>query len=59
MIVICLLTAPTQVEGTVAMGELLAGCHVRVTPDLLISSSGPPEHWLFNHYLSPRVHVWR
>lgn len=38
MIAICLLTALKQVQGTVAMGELLAGCHLRVTPDLLISN---------------------
>lgn len=40
MIAICLLTALKQVEGTVVMGELLAGCHVRVTPNLFISDSG-------------------
>lgn len=40
MIAICLLAALKQVEGTVRMGELLAGCHLRVTPDLLISNSG-------------------
>lgn len=40
MIAICLFPALRQVAGTVVMGELLAGCHLRVTLDLLISHSG-------------------